>query len=67
MAYTQAQVDALKALAAKGVLRGRVGGEEVQFQSLGELRRQIKVMEDEIAGGAAGAMTVSYAKATRGL
>jgi hypothetical protein len=67
MAYTQEQVDALKAAVARGVTRVRMNGEEVQYPSLGEMRRQIKVMEAEIAGGSSGAMTVSYPTTARGL
>lgn len=67
MAYTQDQVDALKAAVARGVTRVRMNGEEVQYPSLGEMRRQIKVMEAEIAGGPSGAMTVSYPTTARGL
>lgn len=67
MAYTQDQVDALKTAVARGVTRVRMNGEEVQYPSLGEMRRQIKVMEAEIAGGTLGAMTVSYPTTARGL
>lgn len=67
MAYTQDQIDALKAAVAKGATRLRMNGEEVQFGSLAEMRRQIAVMEAELAGGGAGKMSVSYPKTMRGL
>ena len=52
MAYTQAEIDALKSAAARGVTRGRIGGEEVQFDTLREMRRQIAAMEAELAAAA---------------
>lgn len=68
MAYTQSQVDALKAAAAKGVTRLRMNGEELQFDSLAELRKQIRIMEDDLSGGGAGGLTVGYVhRAGRGL
>lgn len=67
MAYQQSDIDALKRHAARGVKRGKINGEEVEFVSLAEMRRQIAEMEAEVAGGTAGAMNVSYAKAGRGL
>lgn len=67
MAYQQSDIDALKRAAARGVKRGRINGEEVEFGTLAELRRQIAEMEAEVAGGNAGAMSVSYANAGRGL
>ncbi|MDF1801718.1 phage head-tail joining protein [Thalassovita sp.] len=67
MAYTQAQVDALKAAVAKGATRLKMNGEEVQFGSLAEMRRQISVMEAELAGGSKGQMSVSFPVTMRGL
>ncbi|MEP5730374.1 MAG: hypothetical protein ABJL67_13515 [Sulfitobacter sp.] len=67
MAYTQVQIDLLKSNAAKGILRGRLGDEEVQFASLKEMRRQISVMEAELRGQPRGALGISYPKTSRGL
>ncbi|WP_146592329.1 phage head-tail joining protein [Puniceibacterium confluentis] len=67
MAYSQTDIDALKAAVAKGVTRLRMNGEEVQYGSLAEMRRQIRVMEDELAGANSGAITVSYPHTSRGL
>lgn len=67
MAYTQDEVDTLKRALARGATRVRLNGEEVQYDSLAALRRQIRVMEAEIAGGSAGQMTVSYPKTGRAL
>lgn len=67
MAYTQSQIDALKAAAARGVTRVKVGDEDIQFASLGEMRRQIREMEAEVAGGSASAPSIAYPKTTRGL
>lgn len=67
MAYTQTDIDALKRAVAKGALRLKMDGEEVQFSSLAEMRRQIRVMEDELAGGTVSQISISYPKTTRGL
>ena len=70
MAYTQDQVDALKAALARGVTRLRMNGEEVQYGSLAEMRRQVKAMEAEIAasaGSGSAGPTLSYPTTGRGL
>lgn len=67
MAYTQEQLDALKQAVARGVVRVRMNGEEVQYSSLAEMRRQIAAMEAELSGGGAGSLTVSYPTTSRGL
>lgn len=67
MAYSQADIDALKKAAARGATRLRLNGEEVQFASLSELRRQIREMETELAGNKASGLTVFYPKTGRGL
>ena len=51
--YTQEQLDALKAAAAKGVTKLRMAnGEEVTFRTFEEMQRQISVMERALAPGA---------------
>ncbi|WP_273281063.1 phage head-tail joining protein [Pseudooceanicola atlanticus] len=67
MAYTQADIDNLKAAAARGATRMRMNGEEVQFPSLAEMRRQIREMENELAGNSASGLSISYPMTTRGL
>lgn len=67
MAYTQAEIDALKRAAARGVKRGKMNGEEVEFVSLAEMRRQIREMEAELAADGGGALSISYPKTLRGL
>lgn len=68
MAYTQAEIDALKAAAARGATRGRIGGEEVQFDTLAAMRKQIRAMEAELAQAQGTTMpSVSYPRTTRGL
>lgn len=50
MAFSQADVDGLKATMAKGVLRYRYeDGREVTYQSLDEMRRTLTIMEAEVA------------------
>lgn len=67
MAYTQAEADLLRSNLAKGIMRGRLGDEEVQFTSPAEMRTQLSIMEKELSGGRTGGMTVSYPKTSRGL
>jgi hypothetical protein len=67
MAYTQDQIDRLKAALAKGATRLKMDGEEVQFASLKEMRRQIREMESEMAGAACAAPTATYPRTLRGL
>jgi hypothetical protein len=67
MAYTQTDVDRMKANLAKGLTRAKVGDEEVQFASMSEMRRQLNIMEAEVSGAKSGAMSISYPRTTRGL
>jgi len=66
LAYTQDQIDSLKAAVAKGVTRLKMGDEEVQFASLADMRRQIREMESEVVGATAN-MSISFPKTSRGL
>lgn len=67
MAYSQADIDTLKAAVARGATRLRLGDEEVQFASLSEMRRQISVMEQELAGTKSSGLSFTYPRASRGL
>lgn len=52
MAWTQADVDALKAAAASGILTVRYDGppaRQITYQSLRDMQRQIALMEQEVA------------------
>ena len=49
MSYTQTQVNALKAAAARGVLSVTTDGNTVTYVSISEMRKQIAIMEREIA------------------
>lgn len=48
--WTYEQLAALKAAAAKGVTRLRIGDEEVQYRSLDEMLRMIAMIERTLAG-----------------
>lgn len=67
MAYTQEQVDVLRAALARGVTSLQLNGERVQFASLGEMRRQLREMEAELAGQATVGPVVAYVTTSRGL
>ena len=52
MGWTQADVDALKAAAASGILTVRYDGppsRQITYQSLRDMQRQIALMEQEVA------------------
>lgn len=53
MAWTQAQLDALKDAIAQGALTVKYADKEVTYRSLNEMMRIKAVMENEINAGAA--------------
>ena len=54
MAFTQAQIDALRAAIATGALTVRnANGEFVTYRSLAEMRQALAMMEGETAGATA--------------
>jgi hypothetical protein len=67
MAYTQADIDALKGALAKGIRKATLNGESVEFNSPSEMRRQLRDMEAELTGTSVSQLTVSYARTSRGL
>lgn len=48
MAYTQADLDALRRSIAKGVRKVRMGEEEVEFRSLSEMERVERRIQGEL-------------------
>lgn len=67
MAYSEADVAALKSALAKGVRKTKFGNEEVEFNSAADMRKQLAIMQAEVSGASPSAMTVSYPKTGRGL
>lgn len=67
MAFSQTDVDALKAAIAKGVSRVRIDGEEVQYNTFSDMRAALRMMEAELAGTTSATPRVVYPKTTRGL
>ena len=59
MAYTQNQIDTLKTAMAAGVLTVRHGESMTTFQSLPEMRKQLAVMEADVADTARPRRTVA--------
>lgn len=57
MAYTQADIDKLKAALASGVLTVRTGEHSVTYQSASDLAKQIERMQSEV--DAASGKTIS--------
>jgi hypothetical protein len=50
MAFTQTEIDALKAAIAQGALRVRFGDREVMYRSLAEMLQTLSMMQAEVAG-----------------
>ena len=50
LSYTVEQVTALREAVARGVTRVRMNGEEVQYSSLAEMRKQLAIMERAVEG-----------------
>lgn len=49
MAYTQGDIDGLKAAIASGALRARLAdGREVLYRSLAEMKDTLRMMQDEV-------------------
>lgn len=48
MAWTQADIDALKAAIASGRLRVTMGDRDVQFRSLAEMKEILAMMQEEV-------------------
>ncbi len=67
MAFTEADRDRLKTAIAKGVLKLRMGDEEVQYDSFAAMRSRLRMIEDELAGATSGSVSVTYPKTMRGL
>lgn len=49
MAWTQTEIDALKAAIGKGVRRVTYSDKTVEYHSMGEMIRALKMMEAEVA------------------
>ena len=68
MAYTQAQVDALKTALASGDLTIARADLRRTFRSIDELQKAIQIAEDELNAGTANArVTGRLAKVSKGL
>jgi len=67
MPYTQDDIDALKKMRAKGIKRGKVNGEEVEFESDAVMLRRIREMEAELRGTPTPGLSIAYPKTLRGL
>ena len=65
MAYTQTELDALKAAFAAGVLRLTYDGKSVEYGSAEDMLRRISVIEGEIAQAAGKPLPVAGFAAVR--
>lgn len=50
VSYTQNDVDKLRSMMAKGLLKGSVAGEAFEFRSLSEMRSLLAEMQASVAG-----------------
>ena len=67
MAYTQTELDALKAAFAAGVLRLTYDGKSVEYGSAEDMLRRISVIEGEMAKASGKALPVAgFATSRRG-
>lgn len=67
MAYSETDRSALKSAIARGVRRVKMNGEEVEYNSLSDMRAALRVIESELDSTSASAVSVSYPKTSRGL
>lgn len=67
MAWTQTDIDALKAAMARGVKVARINGEMVEYASMSEMRATLAMMENEVAGVSRRTIDVIYPTTGRGL
>lgn len=67
MAWTQADIDALKGAIAKGALRLKLDGEEVWYRSIAEMQAVLRMMEAEVNGRPSTGFGVIYPVTRRGL
>ena len=67
MAFTQANVDAMKAAIARGAKVLQLNGERVEYNTFNEMRAALRMMEEEVAGITPGSFKVTYPTTSRGL
>lgn len=59
MAWSQSDIDTLKAAMAKGVKRVRYSSGEVEYQSASEMMELLRTMEREVAADSSGGRRVA--------
>lgn len=62
MAFTQDQLDALRAALATGTKRVRMNGEEVEYRTFDEMKALIAMMERSIGGTRVASFNPTYSK-----
>ena len=67
MAWTQTDIDNLKAAMARGIKSARINGEMIEYGSMKEMRQVLEMMTAEVAGASRSAITITYPTTTRGL
>lgn len=67
MAWTQSDIDTLKAAIARGVNEVRINGEKVQYQTVKDMRQALEMMTAEVSGTVRSAIVAVYPTTSRGL
>ena len=67
MAWTQSDIDALKAALARGVKVVQMGSERVEYASTADMKSVLAMMEAEVSGSGRGSISVVYPTTSRGL
>lgn len=66
MAFTQADADNLRRAIARGVRKLKINGEEVEYNSLAEMKSALAMIEAELAGTSGSGFTTTYPRMGRG-
>lgn len=67
MAFNTEDIAALKAAIAKGVRKVKQGDEEIEYSSLDDMLRALRIMQAEVGGSSPSHLHVSYPQTSRGL
>ncbi|MEQ3631580.1 MAG: hypothetical protein ABNG97_09760 [Sulfitobacter sp.] len=67
MAFTQTDIDNLKEAIGRGVRKVKQGDEEVEYRSITEMEKTLRMMNADVQPASARKMTVHFPRSNRGL
>lgn len=67
MAFSQTDIDNLKASIARGARKVKQGDEEIEYTSLADMQRALRMMQAEVAPASVKPIGVTYPRTGRGL